>query len=271
MKIAIHSDLHLEGQRLPDNFLTDDRYDVLILAGDIVSTRTFDRLSDIRMRTDKPILYVLGNHEFYHGSPKYTKKHAKEVCKSLNISLLDRNTVDFGKYRFLGCTGWSDLQAYRMQEDMNMLKRINDFRLIKGWTPERMVENAGWDKRFIRKAIKGSYMDGKLPILITHFPISKTMQNMRFDLTYVSNYFVNNWLYDGTLSWVNSEFIKYPLVAISGHTHGPLNCIRHDMGVIEEGGTLVTLLSNQRGYGFENDGYYNPNFVFDLDKMDLVV
>jgi len=48
MKVALHSDLHLEGNRLPKDFLTNHDFDVLVLAGDIVSTKTFMRLADIK-------------------------------------------------------------------------------------------------------------------------------------------------------------------------------------------------------------------------------
>ncbi len=71
MKIQIISDLHQEFGMSELNF---DNADVVVIAGDVnVGTKGIDWiLSKIK---DKPVIYVLGNHEYYKGSyPKTLKK-----------------------------------------------------------------------------------------------------------------------------------------------------------------------------------------------------
>ncbi|MDD7984338.1 metallophosphoesterase family protein [Lentisphaera marina] len=60
MKIQISSDLHLK----PCSFeIPDTDADAIVLAGDIhKSTRAIDW---IRKQTERPVIYVAGNHEFY--------------------------------------------------------------------------------------------------------------------------------------------------------------------------------------------------------------
>lgn len=114
MRIAIHSDLHCEGYRLPSSFLEDQSFDVLVLAGDIVSSKTLDRLAAIRERVPahKHILYVPGNHEYYKGCMIKTKEALKSVCDEYNITLLDQDTRVIDDVAFIGATGWSDLKSH---------------------------------------------------------------------------------------------------------------------------------------------------------------
>ena len=62
MKLNVLSDLHLsvDGMDRPRNDA-----DVVVLAGDIARPR---ESAVWAMGFDKPVLYVLGNHEFYGGS-----------------------------------------------------------------------------------------------------------------------------------------------------------------------------------------------------------
>jgi predicted phosphodiesterase len=59
MKLQILSDIHNEFSVLP---VPHTDADVAILAGDI---DTKDRAIEWAMQFEKPVLYVLGNHEFY--------------------------------------------------------------------------------------------------------------------------------------------------------------------------------------------------------------
>ncbi len=67
MKIAPHSDLHLDFQQIPKGWLKTVP-DILILAGDIIRIdRSVAFLNDLANQyKDMQILYISGNHEYYH-------------------------------------------------------------------------------------------------------------------------------------------------------------------------------------------------------------
>ena len=72
MKIQIASDLHMEHWRrhLPDpvdQFEPDETRDLLILAGDIVDGNRVHGMPFIRRELGlSPVIFVPGNHEYYH-------------------------------------------------------------------------------------------------------------------------------------------------------------------------------------------------------------
>ncbi len=68
MKIISCSDLHLE---FGSNFMppADTDADVMILAGDILTCKDYSPLSRFLKNWHKPVLYVMGNHEYYTRRP----------------------------------------------------------------------------------------------------------------------------------------------------------------------------------------------------------
>ena len=98
------SDLHLEFA--PFTAPATDA-DVIILAGD-----TQPKLAGVRWALkafpDKPVLYVMGNHEFYGEKwPRLIQK-ARELCQSTNVSVLENDSVEIAGWRFFGATLWTD-------------------------------------------------------------------------------------------------------------------------------------------------------------------
>ena len=71
MKIQIISDLH---QEFGMSELSFDQADVVVLAGDVnLGTKGIEWIKT--KIPDKPVIYVLGNHEYYKGSyPKTLNK-----------------------------------------------------------------------------------------------------------------------------------------------------------------------------------------------------
>ncbi len=65
LKIITYSDLHLEfGIKFQLSKNSDA--DLMILSGDIITSNTCDYLLDFLKGWDKPVLYVMGNHEYYN-------------------------------------------------------------------------------------------------------------------------------------------------------------------------------------------------------------
>src|SRR2546421_11715537 len=106
MRLQILGDLHLEfgTAKVP---VTDA--DVVVLAGDIHLGREGRKWARSHF-TDKPVVYVLGNHEFYrHSLPELTETLKRETDGS-NIHLLENTAVEIDGVRFLGCTLWTDFR-----------------------------------------------------------------------------------------------------------------------------------------------------------------
>ena len=88
MKALWTNDIHLEflNDRQHDEFLrrlAEAECDCLLLGGDIGTAPTIlGYLNDIRQTVRKPAYFVLGNHDFYHGSISAVRTAIRELCDS---------------------------------------------------------------------------------------------------------------------------------------------------------------------------------------------
>jgi len=134
MKIQVLSDLHNEFEAFQPNEIDAD---VIILAGDIdIKARAINWAKDTF--PDTPVIYVLGNHEYYKSAyPKILKK-TKDLAKDTHIHVLENDHIKIDDVNFLGCTLWTDFRlfgnqcvaGYHAQTSMNDYKKI---RLTPGY------------------------------------------------------------------------------------------------------------------------------------------
>jgi hypothetical protein len=83
--------------------------DVVVLAGDVhVKNRGLQWIFD--QEFEIPVLYVLGNHEFYREKFPGLIDKLKMDAEGTNVRILENDSVEIGKYRFFGCTLWSDME-----------------------------------------------------------------------------------------------------------------------------------------------------------------
>jgi Icc-related predicted phosphoesterase len=142
MKITLASDLHLEfGQT---RTMTADA-DVLILSGDICVSDHFTRgenspyhkynmayLDFFKKCSDSypHVLYVMGNHEHYHGrfndTANILKNELSDYCK-----VLDYEWVDIDGIRFVGTTLWTDVNKQDPVTEMHLRQYMNDYRVVQ--------------------------------------------------------------------------------------------------------------------------------------------
>jgi predicted phosphodiesterase len=145
MKIAICSDVHLEfGQLELEN---TQNAEVLILSGDIctaVDLRVTDGILS-SAKTDRylefftacsrnfpHVVYVMGNHEHYHGDFATSIGYLKDALKHLeNIHVLDKEVFTLGDYVFLGGTLWTDMNNEDEMTMNHVQRRMNDFQICK--------------------------------------------------------------------------------------------------------------------------------------------
>lgn len=145
MRIWVQSDIH---QDIAHNAYVppdDVEADVIVVAGDAMAPATL-ALPWLRRAYggDRPIIYVMGNHDFYsdHRSPEtkttweWQHEHAPRVAAEEGITLLSDSSVEIGSVRFIGSTLWTDFSArpayVSFDEAVRQAARgMNDYKLIK--------------------------------------------------------------------------------------------------------------------------------------------
>ena len=141
MKIQLYSDLHIEFEAFKPK--TDDA-DVLVFAGDIeIGLKGVKWLESLN--TNKPMIYVLGNHEYYKQTyPKLITKLKEGISKS-SIYLLENEAVIIDNVTFHGCTLWTNYElfgdpriaGYECQQVMTDFKKI---RTLPNYSKLRSVD-----------------------------------------------------------------------------------------------------------------------------------
>jgi predicted phosphodiesterase len=132
MKIRVLSDLHLEFR---DWTPPAADADVIVLAGDIhVGVRGLEWAREQFPTT--PVIYVVGNHEFYGGQMQDRLATLRQAARNLGVHLLDADELVLDDTRFLGATLWTDFALYgagsRLLRAMNdAMRGMNDFRVIR--------------------------------------------------------------------------------------------------------------------------------------------
>ncbi len=148
MKVAITSDIHLEfGEWYPSN---PENADVLILSGDILVAKELQKLQEdpngfldhtkgqlfrqflIDCKQNyKHVVYVMGNHEHYHGDFAVSHQVLRKECDDHGIHFLDRDCVTIGDYTFIGGTLWTDMNKEDPLTLHSMTGMMNDFRIVQ--------------------------------------------------------------------------------------------------------------------------------------------
>jgi Icc-related predicted phosphoesterase len=204
----------------------------------------------------KHVIYIMGNHEHYHG--KFDKSAAiiRETLGYLNINnihLLDRETVELDGVHFIGGTMWTDcnkgdaLTLYHLEHSMT------DFRVIriagegfKKFLPMRTVMEFTKTRDYFKAAIENLPKDAKIVVCSHHAPSHLSIHEI----------YKNDRLMNGGYSTDMSEFIL-DRPQIRAWTHGHM----HNNFDYTIGDTRV--MCNPHGYPGEND-QFDFNFTFEV-------
>lgn len=138
MKILVLSDLHCEFRPFQPE---QTPADVVVLAGDtnlgvrgvIWARESFPEV---------PVLYLAGNHEYYHNVLPGLLADLREEAAGSNITILEQNAVELAGVRFLGCTLWTDLALLgdSRQGAAAAATSINDYQLIRVEPEQRKLD-----------------------------------------------------------------------------------------------------------------------------------
>ncbi len=287
MKIHFMSDIHLEHADCIVDQEAVKAADVVVLAGDIgVGTEALQWARD--SFGDKPVVYVVGNHEFYGFHFDKLLDTMREDARAFNIHFLENDSVTVDGYRFMGCTLWTDFDYFgrgtRAQNMVHAEKCLNDFRHIKATTiqpPEvaaimeygdGKLRPIRWSRKLTTTHTLGrhqasmAWLRSELPkgepgrtiVLTHHFPHKSSCDPdySNDPLTAIYGSHVDHAVLLGARLWIH------------GHTHSSSNYR------IGDSKRSVRVMANPRGYPFgwlpneyENK-WFNPKLVVDLDDPD---
>lgn len=108
MKVLLLSDLHLEFEEFP---LEGTAADVVVLAGDIhAGKKALPWI--LSSFPDKPVIYVLGNHEYYGQAYPKLARELVAATEGSHIHVLENRAVTLGGVTFHGATLWTDFQLF---------------------------------------------------------------------------------------------------------------------------------------------------------------
>ena len=284
MKIKVVSDLHLEFSDI--NIKNDEGCDVLILSGDImVATDLHDhpepantadqtaianvtglgrkqissqRFRDFLKRCSfqfPHVIYVAGNHEFYHGKWNQSLITLSNECaKFPNVYFLEAGSKKIDDVTFIGGTLWTDMNKGDPVTLHSVRDMMNDFRVIKkdleGYTNLKPHDTVIRHRHMLGyiKTIVAERPDEKFVVVGHHAPSKLSTHEQ-----YADQYLMN-----GAYSSDLSEFIMdRPQIKLwtHGHTHHPFDYVIGETRVV----------CNPRGYeGYEPDSGWNPNIVIEV-------
>ncbi len=247
MKIHVLSDLHIE---FGDFSVPETEANVIVFAGDIGVG--IDGLKWIESQEiDKPVIYVLGNHEFYHHDINLIDEIKAKAPE--NIHVLDTDTVEIDGVRFLGCTLWTDFLLFGAAEQwfavQNAKKNMADFEVIKNngrrFSPDDSMRLHEKSRDWLEGMLRIPF-DGKTVVVTHHLPSFKSV-HPRFQKNLLSPAFASH-----LDELMNQERV---IMWIHGHTH--------DAYDYEINGTRV--VCNPRGYfGYERTDEFKSDFVVEI-------
>jgi len=269
MKIKLVSDLHLE---FSDIMIPNDAdYDLLILSGDIMVAQDLHDHQDENVRTAAMlemlgsrqlksqrfrdflkrcsfqfphVIYVAGNHEFYHGKFFASIDHLREECaKYPNVYFLENDVKVINDIVFMGATLWTDCNKHDPFTLHALADMMNDFRIIRnddaGYRTLKPADIADRHRKTLQyfKTVMDGYPQEQKFVVVGHH----TPSHMSCHPQYAHDYIMNG----GYHSDLSEFILDHPQIKLwtHGHTHHPFDYVL--------GSTRV--VCNPRGY--ESDGY----------------
>lgn len=247
MRIHLLSDLHNEHDTYQPSTVDAD---IVVLAGDIdVKARGVEWAKRVFKH---PVLYVLGNHEFYRGHMPRTLEKMRSACQGSHVQVLERDAVVIGGTRFLGATMWTDfsatgnkplasITAQSMMNDYRQIRLGERFRRI---TPGDLAAEAQKTRSWLLSKLAEPF-SGPTVVITHHAPLMRSLAENPHAGGHLDAAYANEWLDlmsgDRVALWVH------------GHSHTPAD--------YHEAGTRI--VCNPRGYPGEHTGF-DPELIINI-------
>lgn len=182
-KLAWMTDLHLDAAEYQtiQQFLSKLRAlesDIILIGGDTCNgQKALNCMESIAHLTGKNVYFVLGNHEFYHGSIAQTRELAHQMTKKNNLLhyLTKEALIKLTPTTVLiGHDGWSDARAGNFMDSTIALHDytlINELKnLTKNELQTRLHQLGSQAAHDIQKKVEEAFKHYSNIILLTHTP-----------------------------------------------------------------------------------------------------
>lgn len=170
VRLHVLADLHQEFEAIA---IPHVEADVIVLAGDI--GQGDHGLEWIRKQwPDQPVVYVMGNHEFYHQSFPELVETLQQQAAGTSIHVLENQAVEICGLTFLGCTLWTgfseEMDPVAAHRRVEML--MTDYHVIRQGPEQHLLrtrhtikhhrESLAWLRAELRRH------DPKQTVVVTH-------------------------------------------------------------------------------------------------------
>lgn len=146
-RIHVLSDLHLEGG--PYEIPPDLQFDILVAAGDI---GPIGPAIEWLAALNKPVIYVLGNHEFWQRDFFEAVALARNAAQGTQVHVLERNSVVIKGVRFVGATLWTDYGSWHPDLVAAALTFMRDYSRISAQSWFASKSNQALFRRHCKRA-----------------------------------------------------------------------------------------------------------------------
>lgn len=248
MKIQIISDLHQEFRCSELNFKNAD---VVVFAGDVnVGVKGIEWLkTEI---TGKPVVYVLGNHEYYKGSYPKTLNKIIEAAKDTNIHVLENKRLKINNVNFHGTTLWTDFSLFGNPRYYGSMcqSKMNDYKKIRrdpSYSKLRTIDTYRIHQKSIQwleNSLKAT--TGEINFVVTHHAPSIKSIPEKYKEDPISSAYASN---------LENVIEKHkPQYWIHGHIHEPK---RYMIAATE-------IICNPHGYIDEKYNGYEKELIVEI-------
>ncbi len=238
------SDLHLE---FGDIFVPKIDRDLLIIAGDIDFGKKPIKFIKEQLKLS-PVIYILGNHEFYHQDYDEIMDFWNEM-KIPDFYFLENSAIELNGIRFLGSTLWTDINKSNKKDIETAKVGLNDFKYIRKdnqkFSPEDSIilhnQSINWLKSELNKEFKGKI------VVITHHLPSYLSVHEKYKKSQINPCFYSD------LDDIIKKFS--PDLWIHGHTHDSFDYLLDNTRIV----------CNPRGYkNMEENKKFNPSLIIEI-------
>ena len=270
MQFRLLSDLHLEFEENVTDFTPmphdEDKYTVLILAGDIAVGIDAVPFIDRMCRQFYKVVYILGNHEFYYNEVNKLRKRWANLDMPENFIFLDDGVTfiddpfdaDAPIVRLVGGTLWTDFKGGDWFAMNTARHGMNDFACIKikegnkqtgyrkrRWLPEDAIRAHKETLFTITETVRVPH-EGPTIVVTHHLPhplcVDPAFKAHVLNPAYMTN--------------LDMYIEEYDIdVWCHGHTHSSVDLEVHN----------TRILCNPRGYvGHELNKDFDERFTFEV-------
>lgn len=247
MKVQVISDLH---QEFGITELDFNQADLVILAGD--TNIGVKGIAWIKKQVKQiPVIYILGNHEYYKGSYPKTLNKIREAGKESNIFVLENESLELNGIRFHGATLWTDFSLFGNPVTYGMLcqGKMNDYKMIRrdpSYAKMRSIDTFKLHQQSRKWLEESLQMSTSRNVVITHHAPSIQSIPETHKEDYLSAAYASD---------LEELVLKYqPEYWIHGHIHTPAS---YNIGKTQ-------VICNQHGYIDEKYNGYEKKLIIKL-------